>query len=169
MRERFHFLFDFEQVPENRKALFHNRAPRERHPILWKVARGRSLRRKERSVVESLHARQHLQQRRLAGPVPADQADTVSVVHDPVQALEESFGTEMFSSRRKLDHEYENAARSRERENLAQAFLFHYISPGKRSCESRFRLLSAECMANRSGREKRKDFNTEVTESTEKN
>jgi hypothetical protein len=65
-----------------------------------------------------------------------------------------------------LDHEYENAARCRERENLAQAFLFHYISPGKRSCESRFRLLSAECMGNRSGQEKRKDFNTEGTEKT---
>jgi len=66
-----------------------------------------------------------------------------------------------------LDHEYENAARSRECENLAQAFLFHYISPGKRSCESRFRLLSAECMGN-CGDQEKQDFNTEFTESTEK-
>ncbi len=168
MRERFHFLFDFEQVAEDGEALFHDGASRERHPILRKVPRGRALGREERSIVESLDARQHLEQRRLAGPVPTDQADTISVVHDPVEALEECLGAEMFSCRRKLDHEYEIAARSRKCEDLAQAFLFHYISPGKRSYESRFRLLLAERMGNRSGQGKRKDFNTEFTESTEK-
>ncbi len=62
MRERFHFLFDFEQMAEDGETFFHDGAPGERHPILRKISGRRSLGGEKRSVVERLDARQNLQQ-----------------------------------------------------------------------------------------------------------
>ena len=60
---------------------------------------------KERSaLVGTFHAREHLQQRGLAGAVAADQADALAVADDPVEALEKGLRAEMFSCGRELNH-----------------------------------------------------------------
>ena len=96
MRERFHFLFDVEQMAEDGETFLQDGAPGKRHAVLRKIAGGRSLGGEKGSVVERLDARQHFQQRRFAGAVAADQADALPLLTTQLRPSKRVFEPKCF-------------------------------------------------------------------------
>ena len=89
---------------EHGEAFFRHRAAGKRQAVLGQVAGGGALDERDVAVVGAFQAGQHLQQRGFAGAVAADQADALAVADDPVEALEEGLGAEMFADGRELNH-----------------------------------------------------------------
>ena len=105
LRQFFHLAVHLVQMVKDRKTLVEDRPPRQLQPVLRKISGAGPLGPRNRAVIERLHSAQHLQQRRLAAAVGADQTHTILRSNQPIEIFEESSRAKALAGPRQLDHE----------------------------------------------------------------
>jgi hypothetical protein len=98
-RQRLHLLLHRLHVVENAHALGEDASPAQRQSVLRQVPDGHALGELNRPVVERFHATKDLQQRRLAGAVPADETGPLLGRNQPGDVFKQQLRAEALTGK----------------------------------------------------------------------
>src|SRR4051812_37418907 len=91
-------------MAENGNTFLLHGATRKREAVLRQITGGRSFYEGHIAIVGPFEAGEHLEQRRFAGAVAADEPDALFLRHDPIEPLEQGLRAKVFSDCGKLNH-----------------------------------------------------------------